>query len=84
MEHFYRGCREIDREIVRDGVRRGDFHVRDVDAAASTVRAIFDGLMMQWLAESDLETSFSTYRERCELELLRYLGARAAVESRAS
>jgi hypothetical protein len=39
------------------------------------MRAIFDGLMMQWLAESDLETSFSTYRERCELELLRYLVA---------
>jgi hypothetical protein len=31
--------------------------------------------MMQWLAESDLEASFSTYRERCELELLRYLGS---------
>ncbi|HEV8611245.1 MAG TPA: TetR/AcrR family transcriptional regulator [Thermoanaerobaculia bacterium] len=75
MERFYRGCREIDREIVRNGMRRGDFAVRDVDAAASTVRAIFDGLMMQWLAESDLEGSFSTYRERCELQLLRYLGA---------
>jgi AcrR family transcriptional regulator len=75
LERFYRGCREIDREIVRDGVRRGDFHVRNEEAAASTVRAIFDGLMMQWLAESDLETSFPTYRERCELELLRYLVA---------
>jgi AcrR family transcriptional regulator len=73
LERFYRGCREIDREIVSEGIRRGDFSVRDVDAAASTVRAIFDGLMMQWLAESDLEGSFADYRERCELELLRYL-----------
>jgi len=55
MERFYRGCREIDVEIVRDGVRRGDFAVTDADAAASTMRAIFDGLMMQWLAESDLD-----------------------------
>jgi TetR/AcrR family fatty acid metabolism transcriptional regulator len=82
LERFYRGCREIDLEIVRDGVRHGDFRVRDEETAASTLRAIFDGLMMQWLAERDLETSFSTYRERCELELLRYLGAAAAVESR--
>jgi AcrR family transcriptional regulator len=81
MERFYRGCREIDREIVRDGMRRGDFAVQDVDAAASTVRAIFDGLMMQWLAESDLEASFPAYRERCEVELLRYLAPAAAVES---
>ena len=77
LGHFYRGCREIDREIVREGIRRGDFFVRDVEAAASTVRAIFDGLMMQWLAESDLEGSFPAYRERCELELYRYLVADA-------
>ena len=95
MERFYRGCREIDVEIVHEGMRRGDFAVTDADAAASTVRAIFDGLMMQWLAEADLETSFNRYRDRCELELLRYLeagGSRSrvpatapgAVESRAS
>ena len=84
MERFYRGCREIDGEIVRDGMRRGDFAVTDPDAAASTVRAIFDGLMMQWLAETDLEASFASYRDRCEIELLRYLAPAAAVESRAS
>lgn len=84
MERFYRGCREIDGEIVRDGMRRGDFAVTDPDAAASTVRAIFDGLMMQWLAEIDLEASFSSYRDRCEIELLRYLAPAAAVESRVS
>jgi AcrR family transcriptional regulator len=95
MERFYRGCREIDVEIVRDGMRRGDFGVTDADAAASTMRAIFDGLMMQWLAEADLEASFNGYRDRCELELLRYLeaggggrrvpaAAPGAVESRAS
>jgi len=37
------------------------------------MRAIFDGLMMQWLAEKDPEASFASYRERCERELLNYL-----------
>jgi len=70
---FYEGCRQIDGAIVEDGMRRGIFPSREPAAAASTVRAIFDGLMMQWLAESDPESSFPKYRERCERELLRYL-----------
>ena len=37
------------------------------------MRAIFDGLMLQWLSESDLEATFEKYRDRCERELLRYL-----------
>ena len=72
-ERFYAGCTEIDGAIVREGMRRGVFPVRDPKAAASTMRAIFDGLMMQWLAEKDPDASFLTYRERCESELLTYL-----------
>jgi len=72
---FYEGCREIDGAIVEEGMRRGVFATREPASAASTVRAIFDGLMMQWLAEADPETSFPAYRERCERELLRYLVA---------
>lgn len=72
---FYRGCREIDGEIIEEGMRRGIFARREAESAASTVRAIFDGLMMQWLAEEDLESSFPAYRERCERELLGYLVA---------
>src|SRR5512132_657837 len=69
-ERFYAGCREIDGGIVSEGMRRGMFPVRDPKEAASTMRAIFDGLMMQWLAEREPETSFDKYRERCERELL--------------
>jgi TetR/AcrR family fatty acid metabolism transcriptional regulator len=72
-ERFYSGCREIDRGIVEEGMRRGAFRVRDAAEAASTLRAIFDGLMLQWLAEKDPEGSFAAYRERCERELLNYL-----------
>lgn len=75
-ERFYAGCRDIDRGIVEEGMRRGVFDLRDADEAASTLRAIFDGLMLQWLAEKDPEASFEAYRERCERELLTYLGIR--------
>lgn len=80
-ERFYAGCREIDGGIVEEGIRRGVFAARDRASAASTMRAIFDGLMMQWLAEGDLEGSFPAYRDRCERELLCYLAPAAAVES---
>ena len=72
-ERFYAGCREVDRGIVEEGIRRGVFVARDPEEAASTLRAIFDGLMLQWLAEKDPEESFGKYRDRCETELLRYL-----------
>lgn len=74
-ERFYAGCREIDGGIVQEGIRRGVFAARDPREAGSTMRAIFDGLMLQWLAEPDLEATFAAYRERCERELLRYLAS---------
>ncbi len=72
-ERFYAGCREIDGGIVEDGMRRGVFVLRDPREAGSTMRAIFDGLMMQWLSEKDPEATFGAYRERCEREILHYL-----------
>jgi TetR/AcrR family transcriptional repressor of bet genes len=72
-ERFYAGCREIDGGIVADGMRRGAFRVRDAQEAGSTIRAIFDGLMMQWLSEKDPEGTFGLYRDRCERQILAYL-----------
>ncbi|HTY41628.1 MAG TPA: TetR/AcrR family transcriptional regulator [Thermoanaerobaculia bacterium] len=69
-ERFYAGCRDIDGGIVEDGMRRGVFAVRDPREAGSTMRAIFDGLMMQWLSEKDPESTFAGYRERCERQIL--------------
>lgn len=81
-ERFYAGCRTIDRGIVEEGMRRGVFPLRDAGETASTMRAIFDGLMMQWLNERDPEASFEHYRRRCERELLQYLeGSGRAEES---
>jgi AcrR family transcriptional regulator len=81
-ERFYSGCREIDQGIVTDGMRRGEFVVRDAGEAASTVRAIFDGLMLQWLTENDPEGTFTVYRDRCERQLLAYLLAPPAVREK--
>src|SRR6266511_434937 len=67
-ERFYAGCREVDGSIVEEGMRRGVFMARDPGEAASTLRAIFDGLMLQLLAEKDPEATFEKYRDRCERE----------------
>lgn len=80
-ERFYAGCREIDQSIVEEGIRRGLFLLRDAGETASTLRAIFDGLMLQWLAEKDPESCFTAYRDRCERELLHYLLAPGAPDS---
>ena len=72
-ERFYAGCRDIDGGIVEEGMRRGVFVVRDPKEAGSTMRAIFDGLMMQWLSEKEPEATFGVYRDRCEREILHYL-----------
>jgi TetR/AcrR family transcriptional regulator, fatty acid metabolism regulator protein len=77
-ERFYAGCREIDRGIVEEGISRGLFLVRDAAETASAMRAIFDGLMLQWLSEKDPESCFAAYRERCEREILHYLLPRDA------
>ena len=76
-ERFYAGCREIDGGIVEEGMRQGLFLVRDRREAGSTMRAIFDGLMLQWLSEKDADAAFAGYRERCEREILQYLTGRA-------
>src|SRR5262245_46976376 len=72
-ERFYAGCRDIDAGIVEAGVAQGVFPPRDAADAGSTMRAIFDGLMMQWLTERDPDAAFEEYRKRCEQQLLQYL-----------
>jgi TetR/AcrR family transcriptional regulator, fatty acid metabolism regulator protein len=81
-ERFYSGCLGIDGGIVEEGVRRGVFLLRDPNEAGSTMRAIFDGLMMQWLTEKDPDASFEEYRRRCEHELLQYLQGPGRSEER--
>lgn len=65
---FYEGCLAMDVEILEEGVRQGVFHPH---ADAAVLRAIVDGLMLQWLF--DESTPFEEYQRRCETALLRYL-----------
>lgn len=63
--------------IVEAGVARGEFEVDDVDEAAGVLKAVVDGLFLQWLQEDDWAASHAAYRAVCKRALLRYL-ARSA------
>lgn len=65
---FFQRCIAMDLEIVRQGVSEGLFRP---DADPAILRAIFDGLMLQWLFDDP--ATFENYRDRCERALLGYL-----------
>ncbi len=62
--------------IIEEGVREGAFRVQDVQEAASVVRALVDGLFLQWLHEPDLEATHALVRERCKQAVFSYLRGR--------
>jgi TetR/AcrR family transcriptional regulator, fatty acid metabolism regulator protein len=74
-EEFYAACRALDLGVVERGIEQGIFSDRSAAEAASTLRAIFEGLLLQWLMEDSIEGTFDAYRKRCEKEILQYLGA---------
>lgn len=59
--------------IIEEGVRAGVFRAPEVAEAASVVRAIVDGLFLQWLQEPDWEARHALTRERCRQAVLGYL-----------
>lgn len=68
---FYEGCCGHDREIIEFGMKTGIFRPVDLDDASSMVRALIDGMMMQWFFSS--QGTFDDYRRRCERIVLDYL-----------
>jgi len=54
------------------------FAVPDLDEAARVVRAIIDGLFVQWLTEADRDATYDRYRATTRRALLAYLSAAAA------
>lgn len=60
-------------EVIRIGQKEGAFEVADAEEGASVMRAIVDGLFIQWLQEKDWEKSHSAYRVLCERAVLGYL-----------
>jgi AcrR family transcriptional regulator len=72
--NFYEQCRELGRHIVEQGIREGTFRSVDPSAAAAVVRALVDGLCIQWLFDSR-EDTFTIYKERCRAAAIAFLKA---------
>lgn len=64
--------------IVEAGVARGEFVAGDIDEAARVLRALVDGLFLQWLQEEDWAGRHAAYRAVCKRALLTYLRPRTA------
>jgi AcrR family transcriptional regulator len=68
---FYNGCCGHNREVIEAGMNAGVFRRLDVEEASVMMRALVDGLMLQWFFSS--EGTFDDYRRRCERIVLDYL-----------
>jgi AcrR family transcriptional regulator len=80
---FYDGCCGHNREVIEAGIRTGVFRQVDVEEAGAMMRALVDGLMLQWFFSS--EGTFDDYRRRCERIILDYLtGGQVQLQSTAS
>lgn len=77
-EAFYHGCYQIERPVIEEGIAQGVIPPQDPDRAVTSLRALFDGLMLRWLAEEDPEGTFDAYRERCRRQSLAILGIQEA------
>ena len=60
-------------EVIAGGVAAGAFGVEDPEEGAVALRAIIDGLFLQWLQEEDWERLHPWYRETCKRAALAYL-----------
>jgi AcrR family transcriptional regulator len=60
-------------DLIRSGMD-GRFRVRDLDEAAMGMRAIIDGLFLQWLEEDDWERLHGAYKAVGTRAVLTYLG----------
>ena len=60
-------------QVIERGVSESVFRVDDVGEAARIVRAIIDGLFLQWLQETDWIRLHPCYQRRCESAVVAYL-----------
>jgi TetR/AcrR family transcriptional regulator, fatty acid metabolism regulator protein len=60
-------------EVIQAGREDGAFRVQDVEEAATVVRAIIDGLFLQWLQEENWAQLHPHYRSTCKRAVLTYL-----------
>ena len=60
-------------EVIVQGVAEGAFSVDDPEEGAVALRAIIDGLFLQWLQEADWERLHPWYRDACKRAAVAYL-----------
>ena len=60
-------------DAVREGVAAGAFAVDDVDEAATVVRAVIDGLFLQWMQDRAWKRRHEAYKDVCKRAVLGYL-----------
>ena len=62
-------------ELIVAGVGDGVLHVDDPTVAAIQMRAVIEGMFLQWLQSADWRASHPRYKEWCHQALLRVVGA---------
>lgn len=60
-------------QVIGRGVDEGVFSVESAEEAAIVVRALIDGLFLQWLQDEDWKSTHTRYRERCMRAVLAYI-----------
>jgi AcrR family transcriptional regulator len=60
-------------EVIVQGIAEGAFAVEDPEEGAAVLRAIIDGLFLQWLQEADWERLHVWYRDTCKRAAVTYL-----------
>jgi TetR/AcrR family transcriptional regulator, fatty acid metabolism regulator protein len=60
-------------EVAALGMREGVFTRRDSQEAAVAMRALIDGMFLQWLLERDWRGTHAAYRALCKQAILAYL-----------
>ncbi len=74
---FHEICNGLYAEVVRSGQEEGVFAKRDPGEAATVVRAMVDGMFIQWIQDRNWRKSHSEHREACKRAVLAYLCAGA-------
>ena len=74
---FHEICNGLYAEVVRSGQEEEVFAKRDPEEAATVVRAMVDGMFIQWIQDRNWRKSHSEHREACKRAVLAYLCAGA-------
>lgn len=70
---FHANCTRLYAEVVKAGQEEGAFVGRDPEEAAAVVRALVDGMFVQWIQEKGWRDSHERRREACKRAVLAYL-----------